>query len=263
MRTGNHRQAKSWVIGHLIKSKYEQVGRTYCPTDIIEDVRRDYGVNISYGWTYREYRLVYARGSPEESYAIVRASGKAFKLANPGTIFKVEVEDGQYFKYVFMALGSCIRGFLNCIRPVIAVDGTHLHEKYKGDIPNLMIISDRHILIVEVVASIFLDAFHALCIYHIRNNLVDKFKNKNIISHFYLAAKAYRMSDFQMYWAKLHQYPGVTAYLVEVGLQWWARVYQVHCRYDKITTIIVECLNGVLKDVRELPITKLLEHICG
>ena len=31
-----------------------------------------------------------------------------------------------------MALGSCIKGCLNCIRPVVAVDGTHLHEKYKG-----------------------------------------------------------------------------------------------------------------------------------
>ncbi|XP_038902400.1 uncharacterized protein LOC120089039 [Benincasa hispida] len=69
------------------------------------------------------------------------------------------------------------------------------------------------------------------------------------------------MSDFQMYWAKLHKYPGVTAYLEEVGLQRWARVYQVHCRYDKMTTNIVEFLDGVLKDARELPITKLLEHI--
>ncbi|XP_038880824.1 uncharacterized protein LOC120066975 [Benincasa hispida] len=51
-----------------------------------------------------------------------------------------------------------------------------------------------------------------------------------------------------MYWAKLYQYPGVTIYLEKVGLQWWARVYQVHCTYDKMMTNIVECLNGVLKD---------------
>ncbi|XP_038904212.1 uncharacterized protein LOC120090557 [Benincasa hispida] len=262
MRIDNHRQAKSWVIRHLIKSKYEKVGQTYRPKDIIEDLQRDYGVNISY------------------RRASVRAYGEALKLANPGTIFEVEVEDEQYFKYVFMALGSCIKGFLNCSHLVIVVDGTHLHEKYKDgendaswtwfmthlkasirDVPNLMIISDCHISIVKAVASIFPDAFHALCIYHIRNNLVDKFKNKETIPHFYLAAKTYRMFEFQMYWAKLHQYPGVTAYLEEIGLNQWARVYQVHCRYDKMTTNIIECLNGVLKDARKLLITKLLEHI--
>ncbi|XP_038896359.1 uncharacterized protein LOC120084622 [Benincasa hispida] len=229
----------------------------------------------------------------EGSYAIVRAYGEALKLANPGTIFEVEVEDRQYFKYIFMALGQCIRGFLNYIYPVIVVDGTHLYEKYKdtlliatcidgnnniypiafstvdgdndtswtwfmihlkdsmGDIPNLVIISDCHISIAKVVTCMFLDAFHALCMYHVRNNLVDKFKNKDIISYFYLAMKVYRMSEFQMYWAKLHQYTDVTTYLEEVGLQRWARVYQVHYRYDKMTKNIVECLNEVLK-VKEL-----------
>ncbi|XP_038874877.1 uncharacterized protein LOC120067378 [Benincasa hispida] len=137
---------------------------------------------------------------------------------------------------------------------------THLKASI-GDVPNLVIISYRHISIAKAVARIFPNAFHALYIYHIRNNLVDKFKNKDIIPHFYLVAKVYRMSEFQMYWAKLHQYSGVTAYLEEVGLQQWARVYQVYCKYDKITTNIGEYLNGVLKDARELPLTKLLEHI--
>ncbi|XP_038880424.1 protein FAR-RED ELONGATED HYPOCOTYL 3-like [Benincasa hispida] len=218
MRTGNHRQVKSWVIGHLIKSKYEQIDQTYCPKDIIKGVRREYRVNITYGQTYRarEYELVYARGPPEGSYTVVKAYGEALKLANQGTIFEVEVEDEQYFKYVFMALGLCIRGFLNYIRPVIVVDRTHLHVKYKGmlliatcidennniypiafsivdgendaswtwfmthlkasigDVPNLVIISDRHISIVKAVVGIFPDAFHALCIYHIRNKLVQE-----------------------------------------------------------------------------------------
>ncbi|XP_038887021.1 uncharacterized protein LOC120077189 [Benincasa hispida] len=137
---------------------------------------------------------------------------------------------------------------------------THLKASIR-DVPNLVIISDRHISIAKAVASIFLDAFHALCIYHIWNNLVDKLKNKDIIPYFYLTAKAYRMSDFQMYWAKLYQYLSVATYLEKVGLQRWARVYQVYCRYDKMTRNIVECLNEVLKYARELPITKLLEHI--
>ena len=80
-------------------------------------------MNISYGRAYRarEYALVFARGSPEGSYALVNSYGEALKLANPGTVFEVEVEEQRYFKYVYMAFGPCIRGFLNCIRPVIVV----------------------------------------------------------------------------------------------------------------------------------------------
>ena len=39
----DHRPAKSWVIGELIKSKFKGVGRLYKPRDIIEDMRQDYG----------------------------------------------------------------------------------------------------------------------------------------------------------------------------------------------------------------------------
>ncbi|XP_038904293.1 uncharacterized protein LOC120090647 [Benincasa hispida] len=265
-------------FGHSSERRFV---RTYRLRDIVEEVRRDYGVNISYEQAYhtREYELTFARGLPKGSYTIARAYGETLKLANPDMIFEVEIKDKKYFKYVFMALGPCIRGFLNCIYAAIVVDGTYLHKKYKGvlliatyiddnnyiypiafnivdgendaswswfmnhlkasigDIPNLVIISDRHISIAKAVSSIFLDAFHTPCIYHIRNNFIDKFKNKDIIPHFYLTAKAYRMSKFQMHWAKLHKYPDVKAYLEEVGLQQWARVYQIHCRYDKMTQI--------------------------
>ncbi|KAL0549622.1 hypothetical protein IC582_014108 [Cucumis melo] len=43
----DHRQAKSWVVGELIKSKFKGPGRIYKPRDIIEDMRQDYGINMS------------------------------------------------------------------------------------------------------------------------------------------------------------------------------------------------------------------------
>ncbi|KAL4012057.1 hypothetical protein IC575_029132 [Cucumis melo] len=33
-----------------------------------------------------------------------------------------------------MAVGACVRGFLNCIRPVIVMDGTFLKNKYRGQL---------------------------------------------------------------------------------------------------------------------------------
>lgn len=132
----DHRQAKSWVVGELIKSKFKGVGRLYKPRDIIEDMRQDYGINMSYekAWRARENAYERVRGCPEESYNLLLRYGEALKLANVGTIFHMELEDDRFFKYLFMAVGPCVRGFLNCIRPVIVMDGTFLKNKYRGQL---------------------------------------------------------------------------------------------------------------------------------
>ncbi|KAL4017116.1 hypothetical protein IC575_024790 [Cucumis melo] len=102
----------------------------------IEDMRQDYGINLSYekAWRARENAYERVRGSPEESYNLLRRYGEALKFTNPGTIFHMELEDDRFFKYLFMAVGACVRGFLNCIRPVIVMDGTFLKNKYRGQL---------------------------------------------------------------------------------------------------------------------------------
>ncbi|KAL0537376.1 hypothetical protein IC582_026354 [Cucumis melo] len=85
-------------------------------------------------WRARENAYERVRGSPEESYNLLRRYGEALKFTNPGTIFHMELEDDRFFKYLFMAVGACVRGFLNCIRPVIVMDGTFLKNKYRGQL---------------------------------------------------------------------------------------------------------------------------------
>ncbi|KAL4011430.1 hypothetical protein IC575_028488 [Cucumis melo] len=52
----DHRQAKSWVVGELIKSKFKGP-RIYKPRDIIEDMRQDYGINMSYEKAWRAEKM--------------------------------------------------------------------------------------------------------------------------------------------------------------------------------------------------------------
>ncbi|KAL0536928.1 hypothetical protein IC582_025891 [Cucumis melo] len=132
----DHKQAKSWVVGELIKSKFKGIGRLYKPRDIIEDMRQDYDINMSYEKAMRARENAYerVRWSPVESYNLLRRYGKALKLTNPGTIFHMELEDDHFFKYLFMVVGLCVRGFLNCIRPVIVMDVTFLKNKYRGQL---------------------------------------------------------------------------------------------------------------------------------
>ncbi|KAL0548902.1 hypothetical protein IC582_013379 [Cucumis melo] len=46
----------------------------------------------------------------------------------------MELKNDRFFKYLFMVVGACVRGFLNCIRPVIVMDGTFLKNKYRGQL---------------------------------------------------------------------------------------------------------------------------------
>ncbi|CAB4286245.1 unnamed protein product [Prunus armeniaca] len=58
------------LASKCIKSNYEGVSRVHGPHDIIEDMRKDMGVLISYmkAWRAREHALELVRGSPNESY---------------------------------------------------------------------------------------------------------------------------------------------------------------------------------------------------
>lgn len=57
--SGRHRQAGSWFIGQYIKSKYQGTNRTYDPREIIDDMQREFGLNLSYeqAWRAREFAL--------------------------------------------------------------------------------------------------------------------------------------------------------------------------------------------------------------
>ncbi|XP_038898442.1 uncharacterized protein LOC120086080 [Benincasa hispida] len=94
---------------------------------------KEYGVNISYNkaWCAREIAYALTRGTPKGSYVVLHAYGETLKMESPSTRFEIELENDVHFKYIFMALGPCIKGFSSC-QPMIIVDGSHLKGKYKG-----------------------------------------------------------------------------------------------------------------------------------
>ncbi|TYJ99816.1 MuDRA-like transposase [Cucumis melo var. makuwa] len=68
------------------KSKFKGASRLYKPRDIIEDMRQDYDINMSYekAWRARENAYERVRGSLEESYNLLHRYGEALKFTNPG-----------------------------------------------------------------------------------------------------------------------------------------------------------------------------------
>ncbi|KAL4026414.1 hypothetical protein IC575_014844 [Cucumis melo] len=272
------KQAKSWVVGELIKSKFKGPSRIYKPRDIIEDMRQDYGINMSYekAWRVRENVYERVRGSPEESYNLLIRYGEALKFTNPGTIFHMELEDDRFFKYLCMAVGACVRGFLNCIRPVIVMDETFLKNKYRGqliwfleklkgaigEVPNLGFLTDRKTCFSKGISSVFPSAFHGLCVQHLSQNLHDKYKNDTVVTLFYNASRTYRESTFVEAWRHLLAFPnGSGKYLNNVGITRWSRVHYPGRRYNMMTTNIAKSMNSILKEPRDLPIASFLENV--
>lgn len=65
-----------------------------------------------------------------------------------------------------------------------------------GEIEDLVFISDCNQSIEKAIHNVFPNAHHGACMYHIRQNIKSKFENDTLVSLFFRAAKAYRMSEF-------------------------------------------------------------------
>ncbi|KAL5560476.1 hypothetical protein UlMin_036687 [Ulmus minor] len=128
------RQATSWVVGECVKRKLINPGRVYRPRDVMDDMKRKFGVDISYSVAWRGRECAYDNlrlGTPEQSYKLLPGYLHMLMATNPGSVVNLEVSDGNKFQYLFIAFAASIHGFSYC-RPVISIDATHLKGKYRG-----------------------------------------------------------------------------------------------------------------------------------
>ncbi|XP_062114150.1 protein FAR1-RELATED SEQUENCE 3-like [Humulus lupulus] len=93
----------------------------------------DYGVGVTYNkaWRVKELAVDDVRGSNEESYALLPSYLHMLKLANPGTITRIEKDEENRFKYMFLSFDASLDGWKHC-RAIIVVDVTFLKTKCGG-----------------------------------------------------------------------------------------------------------------------------------
>ncbi|RVW49007.1 hypothetical protein CK203_080949 [Vitis vinifera] len=136
-----------------------------------------------------------------------------------------------------------------------------LHDAL-GHIDDLFVILDRHGSIEKAVHKVFPHARHGVCTYHVGQNLKTKFKNPAIHKLFHDAAHAYRVLEFNFIFGQLEMIdPRAARYLMDIGVDRWARSYSTGKRYNIMMIGIVESLNAVLKNARDLPILQLVEEL--
>ena len=128
-----HSQATSALIADWIKERL-RLHPSYASKEILTDFQLEFGIQISYrkAWLAKEIALLDIRGSYEDSFRILPSYCIELERTNPGSVSHLIREDDDSFQRLFWAFGSSVRSFKRSLRPLIAVDGAHLREKYHG-----------------------------------------------------------------------------------------------------------------------------------
>ncbi|KAL1198660.1 hypothetical protein V5N11_027563 [Cardamine amara subsp. amara] len=129
--------ATSKVVAQVLRSKYTNGKPGPRAVDIPAIVLDEMHVSISYmkGWHAKEKAITQARGTEEGSYNLLMRYLEVLKATNEGTLTDVVCtksgEAKDKFKYLFFALGACIKS-VDCMRKVLIVDATAIKAKFKG-----------------------------------------------------------------------------------------------------------------------------------
>ena len=101
---------------------------------LIGHVRVDHDIDILYNksWRVKEYAQNIIYEDPFHSFQLLPSYFYMLEKENPSIVTKLLMDEENMFEYAFMSLGPSITSFIECCRPVIVIDGTHLKEKFQG-----------------------------------------------------------------------------------------------------------------------------------
>jgi hypothetical protein len=139
---------------------------------------------------------------------------------------------------------------------------THLIDAFEDDLPSeYVIISDRDKGLLNAVQSKLLGAYHAMCCQHIAENIHKKY-GRDHKATFWQIARAPCESSFNIAIQALRQdSPQVEEYLQSIGYETFAFARFPRPRFGHDTSNIVESVNSIWRDIRELPPLQLLNGI--
>ena len=128
----------------------------------------------------------------------------------------------------------------------------------------MIIISDQHISIKNVVPPVFPEVAQGLCGFHMKNNVSNTYKNLDVTTLFVNASRVYHINKFNELMGELRIVKSkVFDKLIKDDVHKWSGAYFSIRRYDLMITNIVESMNSVLRHARKLPITPFIESICA
>ncbi|KAL8520399.1 hypothetical protein ACS0TY_011066 [Phlomoides rotata] len=116
---------------------------------------------------------------------------------------------------------------------------SRLREAY-GCPTDLLIVSDQHKSIVHAMSTVYPDATHGLCYYHLQKKFVVH--SKKMVGHFNRAAYAYRPSEYQRFMDIIKRVDSGKIFesLMNAKPERWSRVHCPVKRYEFMTSNAAE-----------------------
>ncbi|XP_077250785.1 uncharacterized protein LOC143890112 [Tasmannia lanceolata] len=134
VRNLHHQQASVGWVARSVEARLRD-NPQYKPKDILQDIREQHGVAVSYmqAWRGKERSMAAVHGTFEEGYRLLPAYCEQIRKTNPGSIALVSATGQENcFQRLFISFRASIYGFINACRPLLELDRAHLKGKYLG-----------------------------------------------------------------------------------------------------------------------------------
>ncbi|XP_010558587.1 PREDICTED: uncharacterized protein LOC104827178 [Tarenaya hassleriana] len=136
VRDLHHQQASVGWVARSVEARIRD-NPQYKPKEILQDIRDQHGVAVSYmqAWRGKERSMAALHGTYEEGYRLLPAYCEQIKQLNLGSFASVFASGPENcFQRLFIAYRACISGFVSGCRPLLEIDRAHLKGKYLGTI---------------------------------------------------------------------------------------------------------------------------------
>ncbi|KAL5165723.1 hypothetical protein HKD37_18G050802 [Glycine soja] len=227
---------------------------------IQERINSEFSYKVSYrkAWIAKQKAIAIEYGNWEELYAKLSSWLTHMQNHSPNSYFQILHDDfivgnrvsreHRQFHRVFWTFGQCKEAFKYC-KPIIQVGGTHLYGKYRGTL--LMATSQDGNGGVLPLAFAVVKA----------SNFNPKFNNAKQKEMFKKLAYTPCKHVFDQNLEKFRQLsPAIARWIDRISKEKCSMAYDTSGRrYGHMTTNLSECVNKVLKDCHNIPITALVK----
>lgn len=125
-KRGRRLANQRWVTG-VIKEKMRD-SPDYSPREIVNDFRRDYGINMNYyqAWRVRSFAKKELNNSDREESGHLFWFCQRIMETNPGSVAALEMAEDSTFQHLFVCFHASLHGFEHGCRPLLFLDGVAL-----------------------------------------------------------------------------------------------------------------------------------------
>ncbi|XP_031737534.1 uncharacterized protein LOC116402427 [Cucumis sativus] len=137
-------------------------------------------------------------------------------------------------------------------------------REYVTDRYGICLISDRHRDILSAINNEEVGwseprAVHRYCLRHVASNFNQKYKSKQLKDLVFRAGNQHQRRKFIKIMKELQRLnPECLEFFEDIDVEKWTQSHDNGSRYGWMTSNAAECMNGVFKGARMLPITSLV-----